>query len=484
MIAPTLHLKNARVIDPSQKSPPRDLYIRDGRIVAKPTRGHCQTIDLQNQIVLAGGIDMHTHLVPPAMSALRALQQTVIPEDVSPNLIGSPAWLKQQYLDLGYTFAVDAAIAPGDAPAARIALRELAPLATAFLLLLSHHWPVMELLQYQQWDVARDLATHLFKCSGAMGIKLVNPGSIHALDGPALDVTDIDTVVEGMHITPRRFLNFYLDLADHLQLSHPVHIHLPQLGTPESGVAAIQWLDAMQGRRAHIAHLQYDCYLPDDDWYLRGGVQKVLAALQVNPQVTADVGLAGFGPAYAMTADLALHDRLLELFGDAAGPAMRFEWDGLTVFGLQPLNRHPDDLGYAMQWATGLELILLSDHLEQLSLSIDYPNGGAVACYPQLIRALMNKPYRDEWLAHCHPAATQATDIKHISRELTPSQILQLTRLSPAKALGLTDRGNLQIGSVADLAIYPADVEIASLWDHKPEKIMSDGRFVATQAQV
>lgn len=474
----TLHLKHVTVIDPSQAVAPADLYVRDGRLVDRPMAGKVQVVDMAGQCVLAGGIDMHTHLVSPAMGALRVLQDEVIPDDVSRQLIGSPTWLKEQYLNLGYTRVVDAAIAPGDAPAAHVQLRELAPLRTAYLLLLSHHQPVLELLQYHQWDVARDLARHVFEVSGAMGIKLVNPGSMHAMDGPALDVTDIDHAVEGMHLTPRQMLDFYLDLADELQLAHAMHIHLPQLGTPESSASTVQWLEAMQGRRAHIAHLQYDCYKPDHKWYLRSGVEDVLTSLQANKQLTADVGLTGFGPAYAMTADLALHDRLLDLFGDDAGPALRFQWEGRTVFGLQPLHRESCNLGYAMQWATGLELILLSDDLQQLSLSIDYPNGGAIGCYPQLITCLMNKPYRDQLLKQCHPAATQCTSLKQITRELSLAEVVQLTRLSPAKALGLSECGNLQTGSAADLVVYPLVCDRASIFSMAPSRIMIDGCFL------
>lgn len=478
MTVPILHLANATVIDPSQPDPPRDVFIAEGRIIAKPVASTpVQTHDCTGMTILPGAIDMHTHLVTPAISALRTLQAHVIPDEVSPTLIGSPAWLRQQFLDLGYTTLIDAAIAPGDAPAARLQLREFSPIHTGFLLLLSHHGDLLSLLNHQQWDRARDLATHLYHNSGAMGIKLVNPGSMHTHDGPALDVTDIDTVVNGMQVSPRAILSFFLDLADSLNLAHPIHIHLPQLGTPESCDTTLQWLNAMAGRRAHIAHLQYHCYQYDEDWYLRSGVEKVLTALQSSKLVTADVGLTGFGPAYALTSDLALHDRLCELFGDDAGPTMRFQWDGRTVFGLQPLDRNPQDLGYAMQWATGLELILLCDNLDQLSLSIDYPNGGAVSCYPQLIQCLTNKAYRDELLKHCHPAAMHNTSLASITRELTVSEILQLTRTSPARALGMSDRGNLQIGSSADIVMIQTSADIMERLAAKPDRIMIAGQF-------
>ncbi|MBL4700903.1 MAG: amidohydrolase family protein [Phycisphaeraceae bacterium] len=478
----TLHLENGRVIDPSDPScsdQVRDLYIEDGKFVAKPkSKNVMKVMDLTGKIVMAGAIDMHTHLVSPAIAALRTLQEKLAPQAIPQTLLGSPTWLTQQYQQLGYTAAVDAAITPGDAPAARLQLREFLPLNTSFLLLLSHHQPLLEKLEAQQDDQAMSLAVSLFKQSGAMGIKLVNPGSVHAMDGPALDVVDIDQTVAGMRRTPREVLRFFLDVAEQLKLAHPLHIHLPQLGTPGSCEATLQWIDALDGRRAHIAHLQYDCYLPDPRWYLRSGAQQVLTALQSQKQITADLGLTGFGPAYALTADLALHDRLLDLFGDDAGPALRFQWEGQSAFALQQLDRDPRNLGYAMQWAVGLELVLLSDNLDQLSLTLDYPNGGAIAHYPHLIACLMNKPYRDEQFKRCHKAMTQCTSLKQITRELSLTEIAKLTRTSPARALGLQNKGRLQPGADADLVIYRPLDDVSKLLFNKAESLMIAGEFV------
>ena len=481
----TLHLKNGRVIDPSDPScsdQVRDLYIEDGKIVAKPkSKNVLKVLDLTGKIVMAGAIDMHTHLVSPAIAALRTLQEKLVPQAIPQSLLGSPTWLTQQYQQLGYTTAVDAAITPGDAPAARLQLKKFLPLNTSFLLLLSHYQPLLEKLkklEVQQDDQARSLAIRLFKQSGAMGIKLVNPGSTHAMDGPALDVVDIDQAVSGMTRTPREVLYFFLDVAEQLKLAHPLHIHLPQLGTPGSCDATLQWLNALDGQRAHIAHLQYDCYLPDENWYLRSAAQQVLTALQSQKQITADLGLTGFGPAYAVTADLALHDRLLDLLGDDAGPALRFQWEGQSAFALQQLDRDPRNLGYAMQWAVGLELVLLCDNLDQLSLTLDYPNGGAIAHYPHLIACLMNKPYRDEQLKRCHKAVTQCTSLKQITRELSLAEIAKLTRTSPAGALGLQNKGHLQPRADADLVIYKQSVDVSQLFFHPCEHVMIAGKFL------
>lgn len=480
----SFHFKNAKVFDPTlplTSAVARDLYIEDGKIVESlnPQSDHV-VLDFKNHFIMAGAIDMHTHLVCPPVNALRALQDHCDENAIPKSLMGSPTWLRDQYFKFGYTTAIEAAIppGPGNSQAALYHLRDFMPLNTGFLLLMSHDGPLLSLINDGKVEQAKTHAIKRYHQSHAMGIKLVNPGSVHCEDGPALDVDDIDTAVDGMTATPRQILELFLEVVDELDLAHPLHIHLPQLGTPGSCESAVAWLHAMEGRRAHIAHLQYDCYLPDEQWYFRSGVEPILKALSKNKRITADLGLTGFGPAFGATADLALHDRLCDLFGDDVGPAMRLQWSGRTAFGLQKLDRHPQNLGYALQWAVGLELALLCDDLDQLSLTIDYPNGGAVSQYPQLIRCLTNKPYRDELIEQCHPAVMHCTDLKNITRELTLDEILKLTRTSPAHALRLKNKGNLQLGSDADIAIYKAHVNVSEMFFEPCKRLMIQGKFL------
>ena len=49
----------------------------------------------------------------------------------------------------------------------------------------------------------------------------------------------------------------------------------------------------------------------------------------------------------------------------------------------------------ALQWVVGLELFLLSADPWRVVLSTDHPNGGSFLAYPELIRLLMDRTYRD-----------------------------------------------------------------------------------------
>ena len=60
------HLKNGKLYDPAHgiDGIVKDIYIRDGRIIAKPSASEkiSQTYDLTGKIVMAGAIDMHSHI--------------------------------------------------------------------------------------------------------------------------------------------------------------------------------------------------------------------------------------------------------------------------------------------------------------------------------------------------------------------------------------------------------------------------------------
>ncbi len=60
------HLKNCKIIDPAhnKNGVMEDIYIRDGYIIVKPsaTEKITQSYDLKGKVVMAGAIDMHSHI--------------------------------------------------------------------------------------------------------------------------------------------------------------------------------------------------------------------------------------------------------------------------------------------------------------------------------------------------------------------------------------------------------------------------------------
>lgn len=61
----------------------------------------------------------------------------------------------------------------------------------------------------------------------------------------------------------------------------------------------------------------------------------------------------------------------------------------------------------------------------------DHPNGGSFLAYPQIIRLLMDRSYRDEILKTCHPAVGERSQLADITRTYTLNEIAIITRAGP-----------------------------------------------------
>ena len=95
-----------------------------------------------------------------------------------------------------------------------------------------------------------------------------------------------------------------------------------------------------------------------------------------------------------------------------------------------------------MQWAAGLELLLLIKDPWQVFLSTDHPNGGCFWRYPEIIQLLMDAEFRNEQIKKLPAEARNRIVLAEIDREYTLSEIAIITSAGPARALGLTQKGN------------------------------------------
>ena len=76
-----------------------------------------------------------------------------------------------------------------------------------------------------------------------------------------------------------------------------------------------------------------------------------------------------------------------------------------TGCGIVPYTYKEKAAVSALQWVVGLELFLLSADPWRVVLSTDHPNGGSFMAYPELIRLLMDRTYRDDRLKAREPEA-------------------------------------------------------------------------------
>jgi formylmethanofuran dehydrogenase subunit A len=146
--------------------------------------------------------------------------------------------------------------------------------------------------------------------------------------------------------------------------------------------------------------------------------------------------------------------------------------------GVVPFRYRDKNFVNALQWAVGLEIFLLVSDPWRVFLTTDHPNGAPFTSYPELIRLLMDRSFRNERLALIHPDAQALTTLGSIEREYSLYEIAILTRAAPARILGLSDRGQLGPGATADITVYRDHPDRQRMFE-APEYVFKDGMLLA-----
>src|SRR5580700_7237798 len=145
-------IANGTIHDPSNgiDGLVRDLWISNGKIVAPPTDPTVipeRSYDLSGMIVMPGGVDMHAHIAGPKVNVARKMRpedkrkaapvrRTPLTRSGTTGSVPSTFATGYLYAGLGYTTAIDAAIAPSGARHAHLEFADTPVIDKAFLALL------------------------------------------------------------------------------------------------------------------------------------------------------------------------------------------------------------------------------------------------------------------------------------------------------------------------------------------------------------
>jgi formylmethanofuran dehydrogenase subunit A len=486
-----LRIINANLYDPANNihGEPRTLLIENGKIVSalSDPSATARTIDAQHAVVMPAGVEVHSHVASLPINTARIIQSVSGYDTIVP----TPQEAGRLYSLLGYTTVIEPAVTPQGAYTSHRQLDQLPNMDAGLLVLMGNHEALIDRLSENDIPGAKAIVRALLHSSNAFGIKAVNPTGVAAWrrDPSRHHVDSLDDTIPDTNVSPRAMIAFLADMAEELNLSHGVHVHGPQLGEPGNVDITAALIHAMHGKRLHLAHLQYYAYTKTKKSGFKSAPDTLLSALATNPRITFDLGLVSFGPAFTATADLPLEHALYRHVGVPGKPAHFFESGNEDCFGIMPLVHTHDNPTHAIQWAAGLELALLAPDPTRLSLTIDHPNGGSFLNYPHLIGLLMSKPMRDEQIKRAHPNAAKRTGLASIAREYSLSEIVSITRVAPAKALGLKNKGHLAPGADADIAIYPntptdpVSMFSRALYTIKAGQILVENGQLTTQTQ-
>jgi formylmethanofuran dehydrogenase subunit A len=474
----------------------RDVCLADGRIVAD-LPSDAPAIDARGMVVMAGGVDIHSHVAGGGVNIARRL----VPEDHArdpawaPDLADTPGHGRSgsgglvpstfttgyRYAGLGYTTVFDAAVAPIMARLAHAELDDTPIVDGGFFALLGNDEYLLRQIAAGESARARDYAAWTLAAAGAYAIKVVNPGGIELWKRGARERTELDTPVGSTRVTPRAIIETLVDASEALRLPHPAHIHCNNLGVAGNVATTLDSMRATDGRRSHFTHLQFHSYAagPDGSW--RSGARSVIEHINAHADVSGDVGQVMFGPAMTLTADGPVEHLLYKSSGRKwVNADIELE----TGCGIVPWVYRGTSAVAALQWVIGLELFLLASDPWRVVLSTDHPNGGSFMSYPELIRLLMDRAYRDDRLKRVNPKLLAGSALADgIAREYTLSEIAIVTRAGPAKLLGLRHKGHLGEGADADVTVYARDADQSRMFA-TPRYVVKGGVLVVEEGQL
>jgi formylmethanofuran dehydrogenase subunit A len=486
-----LRITGGKVYDPANgvHGEVRTLCIADGRIVSEIEGG--RTIDATGMIVFPGGVDIHTHIAGAALNFARAMtpenQRQAAAFLHSPSRragIGGPTPTTfatgYLYAGMGYTTVVEAAVPVLTAKHTHEELRDTPIVDKACCVLMANNELVLDLLEAGELERAKQVVAWLIWAAKGYGVKAVNPGGVAAWKW-GKDAKALAEPVPGYSkVTPATIISSLAQIIDDLGLPHPLHLHCNNLGTPGNVATTLETMKILEGRRAHLAHLQFHAY-GGNDWHsIRSEASTLADYLNTHPNFTTDAGAILFGNAVTITADGPWQHLLYQLTGRKWG---NLDVENETGCGIVPYTYKGSNIVNAVQWAVGLELLLLITDPWRVFLTTDHPNGACFWRYPEIIHLLMNADFRRERVRALPPKALKRTLLAELDREYTLSEIAVITSAGPARALGLSHKGHLGVGADADVTIYRENPDGALMFRY-PRYVIKAGEVVVEEGDL
>jgi formylmethanofuran dehydrogenase subunit A len=493
-------LKGGRVYDPANgvDGEQRDVYIRDGRIVDAPADGAVdRDYDAQGMIVMAGGIDLHSHIGGGKTNLSRLLlpedHRDDAPRDASYEAVQdergrylrmpscgvcTPGTLATgyRYAEMGYTAAFEPAMIASNARHAHLEMGDTPIIDHGAYVMLGNDELLLQMLAAKDdFERVRDYVGWTMHASRALGVKVVNPGGISAFKFNQRSL-DVDEAHTHYGITPRDVLRTLTRALTELRVPHPLHVHASNLGVPGNIDSTIATMDAADGLPIHITHIQFHSYGTEGPRKFSSGARAIAEAVNARPNVSIDVGQIIFGQTVTASGDTMMQFKNAPLARPHKWIVGDIECD--AGCGIVPFRYREQSYVNALQWIIGLEIFLLVDDPWRVSMTTDHPNGGPFTSYPHLIRLLMDKPFRDAQIDRLHPEAKVASALPELAREFSLYDIAIITRAGPARLLGLKDRGHLAPGAAADIAVYRDDADRERMFT-SPAYVFKDGELVA-----
>jgi formylmethanofuran dehydrogenase subunit A len=489
-----IKLTGGKVYDPANgvDGEIRDIFIEDGRIVSPaPNAKIAHEYSVHGKVVMAGGIDPHSHIGGGKMTIARMMlpedhmHDRVARTDLTRAGVGhavpSTMLTGYRYAEMGYTAAFEPAMLPANARQAHMEMGDTSIIDKgAFVMLGSDDFFLRQLAGKSDFSAIKDYIAWTMHAAQAIAVKVVNPGGISAFkfNQRKLDLNE-KHVYYG--VTPRDIILTLARGLKELGVVHPLHIHGCNLGVPGGYETTLDTIRGSEGLPIHLTHIQFHSYGTEGDLKFSSAGAQVAEAINTHKNVSCDVGQVMFGQTCTASGDSMRQFVTSRSANPKKWVVMDIECD--AGCGVVPFKYRDKSFVNALQWAIGLELFLLINDPWRLFLTTDHPNGGPFTWYPHLIRLLMDKSFRKDMMEKINPDALKYSTLSSLDREYSLYEIAIMTRAGPARSLGLKDRGQLGIGACADITVYDDNPDREAMFA-TPELLFKNGELIVRNGKI
>ena len=491
-------LKNGRLYDPAQQKNgvQEDIYIAQGRIIAKPLDMSkvTKTFDLSGKIVMAGAIDMHSHIgggkINIARMMLPEFQESkkysepeahICTPNCSHHATPNTTDTGFRYIEMGYTAAFEPALMPVNARQAHLEMADTPMIDKGGYAMLGNDDYFLRMLASKKDQKSiNDYVAWILHSTQSIGIKVVNPGGINAFKFNQRKL-DLDENNRHYQISPREILKSLSRAVHELGIAKPLHVHCNNLGAAGNFETTLNTMSASDGLPMHLTHIQFHSYGTEGDKKFSSAAAQISEALNKNKHITADVGQILFGQTVTASGDSMMQQLNAKHANPKKSVLMDIECD--AGCGVLPFKYRDQNYVNALQWAIGLELFLSVEDPWRIFLTTDHPNGAPFTSYPHLIRLLMDRSFRNEAFAKLNLDAQAMSNLNSLNREYSLYDIAIMTRAGAAKLIGLNDRGHLGVGAGADITVYTDQADREAMFT-RPDYVFKDGELVVKDGKV
>ncbi|MHA2051281.1 MAG: amidohydrolase family protein [Promethearchaeota archaeon] len=464
-------IKNGLVYDPinNVEGEIQDILIESEKIVDKfSSNKDIYEIDASGKTVIPSASDIHTHVASQQTNWVRLLG--------SNNEKFKEIWqgftlekIAKDYISMGYTFILEANVFPSLAKQTIFNFQQIPVLDKAMLLNISNFWPLeLEFQKGKSVDMSVFLSDLLEKTYG-FGLKVYNPFESEMWNLKELR-EDISTQGRLYNFSALDVYENVVNCVETMGLPHSTHIHVEGYENSIGKKNLLTVLEKVKSlnlkpnqktnskiKRDQILHIAHaNAYAPD------GNNEDLINFLNENPNYSVDLSFVGFNQINPLiTSDrrsissffaLDSVDDPNKLITSAA------EFEGDSFVSLRTINKN--NFSDCMLWANAIDIALNVRNKSQICFSLNYPNYGNVTDIPEILSWLISQQARDNFMKGMNEEFLKTGVMKKIEDSLTFSEAIYITRVSPAKSLGIADiKGNLGLGADADINILDLNVQ-------------------------